>query len=171
MQNVVRAHPDIRKEDREREIDSVITISPLRFENLTTSLCYVQYRPICTFVLGFPRTNKMTRFLVLEHHLPVLEHPFMLQNIVFCFRTSFSCFSFCSVLFCPSPSLGKIFSLSLCPGTTKEFLSLCHKKLDGPIPLETLVSLESFHLQFSFNRLIFRWNFEHFFYSYRLAGK
>ena len=29
--------------------------------------------------------------------------------------------------------------LSLCPGTRKEFLSLCPEKLHCPVPLETLV--------------------------------
>ena len=81
----------------------------------------------------------MTRFPVLGHHFPDLKHPFLLQNIVYCFRMSFSCFrmSF-SALSCfvlrpipdfdypgpscpefwlsrPVPSLGKIFSLSRCP--------------------------------------------------------
>ena len=32
--------------------------------------------------------------------------------------------------------------LSLCPGTMKELLSLCPKKLHGPVPLETLAHRE-----------------------------
>ena len=34
----------------------------------------------------------------------------------------------------------ELFPLSLCPGTTKDLLSLCPKKLHCPVTLETLVS-------------------------------
>ena len=70
------------------------------------------------------------------------------------FRKSFSCFrtSF------PWPSLGKIFSLSLCPETIMELLSLCPKKLHCPVPLEMLIDITQlidYHMISSrfFNRL------------------
>jgi hypothetical protein len=45
----------------------------------------------------------------------------------------------------PILSLGKILSLSRCPGTMKELLSLCPENLHCLVPLETLVWTNCFY--------------------------
>ena len=107
----------------------------------------------------------MTRFPVFGHHFPVLEQPFLFQNIIFLFQNIIFLFQnvlFCSVLFCPVSRPGywlyrtvpsqiqavparpvpqqdfQIVPLSLCPCTMKELLSLCPEKLHCPVQLETL---------------------------------
>ena len=74
----------------------------------------------------------------------------LVYNILFCFRTSFSCFRRSSSAlsrFVPWDKTGQLskpwhnfelVQLSLCPGTMNEFLSLCPKKLHCPALLETL---------------------------------
>ena len=97
--------------------------------------------------------NKLTEFGLNQFqgrdHFSVLEHPFLSYNVLFCFRTSFSCFraSFSALsrfvphpvpdfgcpgpsrpefwLSRPVPSLGKIFSLSRCPFVPGQGRNFC----------------------------------------------
>ena len=86
--------------------------------------------------------NELKSFEKEKTKFPVLEHHFPISNILFCFRTSFSCFkmpfsALSHFVPHPVPVLGKIFSSSCCPfvsETMMELLSLCPKKLHCTVP-------------------------------------
>ena len=101
----------------------------------------------------------MTRFSVLEHPCPVLEHRFLFKKIVFPFQNVlFYSVPFCPVscpgfwlsrpvpsqiLAVPARSLVKFLACPIVPLSwdKEETLVLCPEKLDCPVPLETPICL------------------------------
>ena len=87
--------------------------------------------------MNLKKFKKMTRFPVFGHNFPVLEHPFLLYPVLSRVPSR--------ILAVPARPFTwqdfQLVPLSLCPGTMKELLSHCPKKLHCPVPLETLVSI------------------------------
>ena len=84
-------------------------------------------------------------FSVLEHPFPVLEHLFLLCPVLSRVPSRSLAVPARPVpdFGCPGPWQDfELVPLSLCPGTMKELLSLCPKKLHCPVPLETLVHIQ-----------------------------